>query len=142
MMMNDDFLYSLRREPAAAFAARLQTDLKNSDAAAVPVRARWPIAKIAAAIAIVAIAAGMFTVPAVRASAESFLSLFRVVNFVAIRVDESRIATLKARQLDPPHLIADRIQVLRESGAPTGVASLEQAGALAGMEVQFPHYLP
>ena len=140
--MHDDFLYSLRREPSPAFAARLQEDLKRSDTAAVPVRSTWPLAKIAAAIAIVAVAAGMFTVPAVRASAQSFLALFRVVNFVAVRVDESRLATLKARQLDPPHLIADRIQMLREPGAPTNVASTEQAGSLAGMDVQVPHFLP
>ena len=140
--MNDDFLYSLRREPDASFAARLHADLKKSEATARPEHARWPIAKIAAAIATVAIVAGMFTVPAVRASAQSFLALFRVVNFVAIRVDESRLATLKARQLDPPHLIAERIQVLREAGAPTGVASPEQAGSLAGIEVQLPHFLP
>ena len=140
--MNDDLLYSLRREPPASFAARLQADLKKSDAAARPGRARWPIAKIAAAIAVVAIVAGMFTVPAVRASAQSFLALFRVVNFVAIRVDESRLETLKARQLDPPHLIAERIQMLREPGAPTNVASPEQAGSLAGMDVQLPHLLP
>src|SRR5262245_11545378 len=140
--MNDDFLNSLRTEPEASFAARLLADLKKSDATARPVRTRWPVAKIAAAIAVVAIAAGVFTVPAVRASAQSFLSLFRVVNFVAIRVDESRIAALKSRQLDPPHLIAERIQVLRDPGAPTGVASPEQAGSLAGMDVQLPHFLP
>ena len=140
--MNDDLLYSLRREPPASFAARLQADLKNSDATARPERARWPFAKIAAAIAMAAVVAGMFTVPAVRASAQSFLALFRVVNFVAIRVDESRLETLKARQLDPPHLIAERIQVLREPGAPTGVASPEQAASLAGMAVQLPRYLP
>src|SRR5262250_3321102 len=90
--MNDDFLDSLRREPDPAFAAWLQADLKRSDTAAVPARARWPLAKVAAAIAIVAIVAGMFTVPAVRVSAQSFLALFRVVNFVAVRVDESRLA--------------------------------------------------
>jgi hypothetical protein len=140
--MNDDFLYSLRRDPDPSFAARLHADLKACEATARSERARWPIARIAAAIAAVAFAAGMFTVPAVRASAQSFLALFRVVNFVAIRVDESRLATLKARQLDPPHLIAERIQVLREAGAPTGVASPDQAGSLAGMEVQLPHYLP
>ena len=89
-----------------------------------------------------AIAAGLFAVPAVRASAQSFLALFRVVNFVAVPVDESRLATLKARQLDPPHLIGEHIRVLREPGAPTAVASPEQAGSLAGMEVQLPHYLP
>ena len=141
-MDDDDFVYSLRREPAASFAARLQADLRKRDTAAVPARARWPIARFAAAIVIVAVAAGLFAVPAVRVSAQSFLALFRVVNFVAVRVDESRLAALKARQLDPPHLIAERIQVLRDPGAPTNVASPEQAGSLAGMDVLLPRYLP
>jgi hypothetical protein len=140
--MTDEQLYSLRSEPSAAFAARLRADLGKSEALATPPRAQWPLAKIAAAVAIVAIVAGLFTVPAVRASAQSFLALFRVVNFVAIRVDESRIATLKARQLDPPHLIAEHVQVLRDPGTPTNVASPEQAGSLAGMEVQLPRFLP
>jgi len=140
--MNEEQLYSLRSEPPAAFVARLRADLRQSDASVRPARARWSLAKIAAAIAIVAVVAGLFSVPAVRVSAQSFLALFRVVNFVAVRVDESRLATLKARQLDPPHLIAERIQVLRDPGAPTAVASPEQAASLAGMEVQLPHYLP
>jgi len=142
MTMNEEQLYSLRSEPPAAFVARLRADLRKSDASAMPARARWPLAKIAAAIAIIAVVAGLFSVPAVRASAQSFLALFRVVNFVAIRVDESRLEMLKARQLDPPHLIAERIQMLREPGAPTNVASPEQAGSLAGMVVQLPHLLP
>jgi hypothetical protein len=140
--MTDEQLYSLRSEPSAAFAARLRADLSKGEALVTPAHRQWPLAKIAAAIAIVAIAAGLFTVPAVRVSAQSFLALFRVVNFVAVPVDESRLQALKARQLDPPHLIAESIQVLREPGAPTSVASPEQAGSLAGMEVQLPHFLP
>lgn len=140
--MNDEQLYRLRRDPPAAFAARLRADLRRDDTSVVPARTRWPVARIAAAIAVVAAAAGLFSVPAVRVSAQSFLALFRVVSFVAVPVDESRLQALKARQLDPPHLIGEHIQVLRESGAPTLVASPEQAGSLAGMDVQLPHYLP
>jgi hypothetical protein len=142
IIMTDEQLYSLRSEPTAAFAARLRADLSKGEALVTPAHTKWPLAKIAAAIAIVAIAAGLFAVPAVRVSAQSFLALFRVVNFVAIRVDESRLAALKARQLDPPHLIAEHIQVLRDPGAPTNVASPEQAGSLAGLAVQLPQYLP
>src|SRR5262245_23374033 len=140
--MNDEQLYSLRRDPPAAFAARLRADLSKGDASVMPARPRWSLARIAAAIAIVAAAAGLFSVPAVRASAQSFLALFRVVNFVAVPVDESRLAMLKSQQLDPPHLIGDQMQVLQEPGPPTAVASPEQAGSLAGMDVQLPRYLP
>ncbi|HEY1305382.1 MAG TPA: hypothetical protein VGF24_17620 [Vicinamibacterales bacterium] len=140
--MDDEQLYSLRQDPSPEFAARLRADLKRHDALVVPARARWPIARIAAGVAVIVGAAGLFAVPAVRASAQSFLALFRVVNFVAVPVDDSRIDMLKARQLDPPHLIGEQVQVLQEAGAPTLVASPEQAGALAGMDVQLPHYLP
>ena len=141
-IMNDEQLYSLRRDPSVEFAARLRARLHAHDASMKPARPRWPIARIAAGTAMLVTVAGLFTVPAVRASAESFLALFRVVNFVAVPVDESRLATLKARQLDPPHLIGEHVQVLRDPGAPTGVASPEQAGSLAGIEVQLPRYLP
>src|SRR5262245_1552999 len=141
-IMNDEQLYSLRHNPSPEFAARLRADLRRHDESMAPARARWSIARIAAGVAVIVGAAGLFAVPAVRASAQSFLALFRVVNFVAVPVDEARIEMLKARQLDPPHLIGEQIQVLQEAGAPTLVPSPEQAGSLAGMDVQLPHYLP
>jgi len=141
-MMHEDQLYSLRSDPPAPFAARLRADLRAHGDAVVGERRQWPMLRIAAGVVLVSIVAGSFAVPAVRASAQSFLALFRVVNFVAIPFDESRLATLKARQLDPPHLIGEHIQILRDPGAPTVVASPEQAGSLAGMEVQLPQYLP
>src|SRR5262245_45871501 len=138
--MNDDFLNSLRTEPEASFAARLLADLKKSDATARPVRTRWPVAKIAAAIAVVAIAAGVFTLPAVRASAQSFLSLFRVVNFVAVRVEPNRAAAIQ--QLDLERLIGDRIQVVKDPGEPLPMTSVEQAAAAAGLDLRLPAWLP
>lgn len=142
MIMNDEQLSSLRQDPSPEFAARLRAELKRHDESMAPSRARWPVARIAAGIAVIVSVAGLFAVPAVRASAQSFLAMFRVVNFVAVPIDEARIEMLKARQLDPPHLIGEQIQVLQEAGAPTLVASAEQAGSLAGMDVQLPHYLP
>lgn len=140
--MNEQQLYSLRSDPPPEFAARLRSTLPAHDVSAAEERHAWPLAKIAAGIAVIAVVAGLFAVPAVRASAESFLALFRVVNFVAVPVDESRLTMLKSRQLDPPHLLGDRIQILKEAGAPTPVASPEQAGSLAGIDVRLPEYLP
>ena len=77
-----------------------------------------------------------------RASAQSFLALFRVVNFVAVPVDENRLARLAAENLDPPHLIGEQLQVLEDPGPPTAVASPEQAGAAAGFAVRLPAIMP
>lgn len=139
--MDDTQLNSLRREPSPAYAARLQASLREHDASRSKVA--WPQVKsIVAPVAITAGIVGLLSVPAVRASAQSFLALFRVVNFVAVPVDENRLTRLAAEQLDPPHLIAERMQVLEDPGVPTAVASAEQAGAAAGFVVKTPAFMP
>ena len=140
--MKDEQLYILRRDPSPQFAERLRAELRRHEFDVRSSHRAWPIVRMAAAAAVFAFVASLFTVPAVRASAQSFLALFRVVNIVAVPVDESRLAMLKDRRLDPPHLIGDRIQVLQGPGAPTVVPSPEQAGSLARMEVQLPRELP
>jgi hypothetical protein len=140
--MNEELLYSLRRDPSPQFAARLRADLRRHESHTAPERRSWPIARLVGAAATIALVAGLFTMPAVRASAQSFLALFRVVNIVAVPVDESRLAILEDRRLDPPHLIGDHVQLLQDPGAPTLVPSPEQAASLAGMEVQLPRELP
>jgi hypothetical protein len=144
--MRDEQLFSLRRDPSPEFAARLRAELRRHESHVTDAHRSWPtgmaVARLAAAAALVALVAGLFTVPAVRASAQSFLALFRVVNIVAVPVDESRLAMLKDRRLDPPHLIGDRIQVVQDPGAPTVVPSPEQAGSLARMEVELPRDVP
>jgi hypothetical protein len=139
--MDDTQLNSLRREPSPAFAARLQASLREHDASRSKVE--WSrLRSIAAPALIVLTIVGLLSVPAVRASAQSFLALFRVVNFVALPVDENRLARLAAENLDPPHLIGEQLQVLEDPGPPTAVASPEQAGAAAGFAVRTPGYLP
>jgi hypothetical protein len=140
-IMEDTQLDSLRRDPSPAFAARLQASLRQQDASRS--KAAWPRMKtVAAPVIVVAIVAGLLSVPSVRASAQSFLALFRVVNFVAVPVDEGRIALLESENLDPPHLIGEQIQVLEEPGPPIGVVSPEQAGVAAGFTVKVPTYEP
>ena len=139
--MDDTQLNSLRREPSPAFAARLQASLREHDGS--PSKVEWSRLRSIAAPALIVLAiVGLLSVPAVRASAQSFLALFRVVNFVAVPVDENRLARLAAEDLDPPHLIGEQLQVLEDPGPPTAVASPEQAGAAAGFAVRTPAYLP
>jgi hypothetical protein len=139
--MDDTQLNSLRREPSPVFAAQLQASLRAHDASRSKVA--WPrVRSIAAPALTVAAIVGLLSVPAVRASAQSFLALFRVVNFVAVPVDENRLARLAAENLDPPDLIGEQLQVLEDPGPPTAVASPEQAGAAAGFAVRTPGYMP
>lgn len=139
--MNDSQLHSLRRDPSAAFAARLQASLREREASSTG-RAFRHVRGFATAAAIVAVIGGLLSVPSVRASAQSLLALFRVVNFVAVPVDENRLATLQSQNLDLPHLIGEQVQVLQDPGPPTGMASPEQAGAAAGFAVRVPAYVP
>lgn len=139
--MEDTLLNSLRREPSPEFAARLKASLREHDASRT-VAASSRMRAIATTAVVVAVIGGLLSVPSVRASAQSFLALFRVVNFVAVPVDEGRIAALEAENLDPAHLIGQQLQVLEDPGPPTGVASPEQAGAAAGFVVRVPAYLP
>lgn len=139
--MEDTQLNSLRRDPPPAFAARLQASLHEQEASRS--KAGWPRTRVIAAPAVaVAVIAGLLSIPSVRASAQSFLALFRVVNFVAVPVDESRIAILESENLDLPHLIGEQIQVLEDPGPPIGVVSPEGASAAAGFTVQVPAYEP
>jgi hypothetical protein len=141
MIMDDNHLNSLRSEPSLAFATRLQALLREHDAPSS--RIAWPrVRSVAAPLLAAAAILGLLSVPSVRASAQSFLALFRVVNFVAVPVDEDRLARLAAENLDPPHLIGEQLQVLEDPGPPTAVASTEQAGVTAGFFVKTPAYIP
>jgi len=80
---------------------------------------RWPITAIAASVVAVAAVGGLLSVPSVRASAQSFLALFRVVNFVVVPVDHARLDVLESQNLDPARLIGDRVEILEDPGSTT-----------------------
>src|SRR5262245_24833713 len=139
--MEDTQFDSLRSDPAPAFVARLKASLREQEASRR--KAAWPGMRVVAAPAVIVVGvAGLLSIPSVRASAQSFLALFRVVNFVAVPVDENRIAILESQSLDPPHLIGEQVQVLEDPGPPIGVVSPEQASAAAGFTVKVPGYEP
>ena len=136
-------LNALRQDPSPEFAARLRTRLRQqAEGAAAAPTPRRRVAPWASALAAVAATALVFTVPAVRTSAQSFLALFRSVNFVAVPVSESRFSELTSASLDVPHLIGEQLEVVEDPGAPTAAVSTDQAGAAAGIDVLEPEYLP
>jgi hypothetical protein len=140
VMASEPNLGALRREPDPEFAESLRARLRQQPIRG-PHHARRPLARLAAGVAVAAGVGFALTLPSVRARADSFLALFREVNFVAVPVEGDG---LKARVdgLDIPHLIGDRVQILEESGAPVSVASPEQASASAGFKVLLPTVLP
>jgi hypothetical protein len=137
--MNEQQLLALRRDPSPEFASRLRATL-GRDAAPVSASPHRGGRKAVIWSAVAVAIALSFTLPAVRASAQSFLSLFRVVNFVAVRVEPGRAAAIQ--QLDLEQLIGDRIQVVKDPGEPLPMTSVEQAAAAAGLDLRLPAWLP
>ena len=138
--MNDVFIHSLRREPSPEFKKQLRRRLRDDDAAAkAPAPSHRRLFLIAAAVVLLSV---LLAVPAVRASAAQFLSLFRVVNVVAVRVDPSRLDSLKAQDLEIGKLIGEHVELLADPGPPVPVGSLDEAASLSGMPIAVPQWLP
>ena len=138
--MDDTWLNALRSDPPAQFSEGLRDRLRAEPAPDQrELRSLKRLLPVAAGVVVVA---ALFAVPAVRASAASLLARFRVVNFIAVPVEPMRFEALQAPPLDLKSLIGENVQVLQDPGPPVPVASLEQAGAAAGMEVQLPQWLP
>ena len=130
---------ALRRNPDPEFADRLRTQLRAQPSARTR-PTRHPLAKLAAGVAVAAGIGFALTIPTVRAKANSFLTLFREVSFVAVPVEPEKVLERTAG-IDIPNLIGDRVQVI-EQNAPVSVVSPDAAGASAGFHVEMPTVLP
>jgi hypothetical protein len=140
--MDDSFLNELRREPAPEFARRLRTSLQRQEfetqGGSVGMRApKW--AALAASIVLVSIA---FTLPSVRAGAQAFLDLFRVVNIAGVSFNAARLNELDLNRLDLPKIVGQDVEVLIEAGEPISYATLDEAGAAAGLRLLSPAWVP
>jgi len=89
--MDDRFLKDARQEPRPEFARNLRERLRAQESRA-EVRKTSPARFVPAlaGLAAVLVAVGLFSIPAVRATAQGFLDLFRVRNFAAVEFDPSR----------------------------------------------------
>lgn len=139
--MDDQFLHQARRDPPAEFARKLRASL-DTVSANETTGSRTPAARWAAASVAALLIAGAFTVPAVRAGAQAFLDLFRVVNFAAVPVDKNRIQQLGSVKLDLPATIGKDVEVLKQPGPPRTFATQSEASAAAGMNVRLPAWTP
>ncbi len=141
MSMNDDLLYSLQRSPDPAFARTLG-DRLHARASAERSRLAWPGRRSLFAIAAAIIVAVAFAFPAVRASAESFLALFRVTRVIGVRLADRNVAGMVQPQLDLPHLIDQHVQTILDPGPPIDLLSVGDASSAAGYTVAQPTIVP
>src|SRR2546427_1698579 len=140
--MNDELLYALRREPPPEFADRLRARLAHQSQPTPAIAATWPVRRIVTTAAAAAVAALLFAFPAVRASAQAFLNLFRVVNFVAVPMDADRVRLLGSPEVGLERLIGDHVEVVEPSGPPQPFLTPDLAGAAAGLQVRVPATIP
>ena len=139
--MDDRVLRALRESPSPEFAARLRARL-HAQEASMPATATRRWRRPAAAALAAAASAALFVLPGVRASAQAFLDLFRVVNFTAVPVDLTRLDRLGDAGLDLRDLIGRHVEVLVDPGPPQPFATPEDAGRAAGLDVHEPAALP
>jgi hypothetical protein len=141
--VNDDrFMQSLRRDPDPAQARSLWARLRaQSPAVADDEAPRFAWQPAFAGLAAAALVVALFVFPSARATAQAFLDLFRVRNFVAVNVDPDRFKALDSK-LDLKTLVGDRVQTLQEPGAPRPFISTGAAGAASGLFVKTPGWLP
>ena len=139
-MNKDAWLHALRTDPTPLFKEQLRARLLAHEPEG-NTRPAWPQRALVAAGAVVAVAL-LISVPGVRASVAQFISLFRVVHFVPVAVDSSRLDRLKAEHLEIGALIGEHVEVVQDPGPPLNMASLADAGAAAGMPLAVPQWLP
>ncbi len=138
--MDDRFLDEQRRDPRPEFARSLRARLRAGETEDERPAFR-PHPALAGGLAVAALAVA-FAFPAVRATAQQVLDLFRVREFAVVNVDESSIDRLKEHRFDPEKILGGgAIEKLQDPGPPrhfTDVASAERA---AGFDVQVPSFV-
>jgi hypothetical protein len=139
--VDDEFMYLALRKPQVALLRQVRERLKGLEETPRAARSRWAARWVALAASL-ALVVTLATVPAMRAGAQAFLDLFRVVNFVAVPVRKERINALaRPPGLDLPHMISEQIKVLGAPSPPQSVASPGEASSLAGTRVLVPTLL-
>lgn len=136
----DEFLSKYQAQPRAEFDRSLQRKLRevqeqkmtNTVFLATRVRA---LAVVSAAVLAVG---SVFVVPGVSASAQDFLSLFRVKRIAVVQFDPARFDQSQLKQLDPKTLFASDPVVTRRPGQGQSVGTVSEASKSVGFPVRLP----
>lgn len=132
--------------PTAPSAALSQLKKRIDEGRPSPLAAIWRFSTMIkrkyalTALLLILVAVVAFSLPPVRAAASDFLGLFRVQKFAAISVAPEQVAMLE--ELADQGLYPGELQTIEEPGPPQAAASLPEAAALTGYEVQSPAALP
>lgn len=138
--MDDRFLHEQRREPRPEFTRSLRARLRAAESGEAPRPGFRLQPAFTGALAVAALALA-FTFPAVRATAQQVLDLFRVREFAVVQVDETRFERLKDRKFDPEAMFGDAVEQLEAPGPPQRFADLAAAERAAGFDLQQPERL-
>lgn len=142
-MSEDEFMLTGLRAPPAALVRRLRVRLAQLDAEPSPALTHAPPLRWAAVFAAALVLGAALTLPSVRATAQAFLDLFRVVDFTPVPVQRARLEALLGRQeIDLPKILGEQTEALSKPGPPQTVSSPEAAGTLAGMPIGLPTWRP
>lgn len=142
-MTDDDFMLTGLRPPPAALVRRLRLRLAELDAEPGPAMRRAPPLRWAAGLAAVLVLGAALTLPSVRAAAQAFLDLFRVVDFAPVPVQSARLQTLLGRQeIDLPKILGEQTHVLSKPRPWQVVAGPAAASAVAGIPISLPTWRP
>jgi len=144
--MDDRDLDLLRRDPSPEFAGALRRRLRATETDEPATRRRFPLRALVAAAAAVVVVASIAFSPAVRASAQAFLDMFRVRQFTAVSFDPSRLERFKqpgqAPDQDHGMLMFAKTEKLEDPGPPRPFANLGAATPTAGFFAAKPGFLP
>jgi hypothetical protein len=138
---DDRFMNSLRSEPRPAYSRSLWRRLQASVPDEEPARG-FRFAPAFTAAVLLAAVGSLVLFPSVRASAQAFLDMFRVRNFVAVEFDESKAEKLRSLDGENAFLVFDRKEEIQKPAAPVDAPNRASAEASAGIPVLEPAYLP
>lgn len=140
--MDDKFLHDQRRDPDPAFARDLRDRLRRIEDAEELGRSRFDWRPVFATAAAAAFVIATFTVPAVRATAQAALDLFRVQEFAVVQVDPARLEQLSHANVDLSTLAGGNVEMLQEPLPSQRFATLDAAGAMLGETLERAYTLP
>lgn len=143
--MDDRFMHSLREDPPGPFDTRLRARLRAVDEEVEAARERGWLGlwsrRLAPAAAAVAVLLLVVFLPPLRASAQAFLDLFRVRQFVAVEVDAERMKDLEEREMTMMKVLGEP-EIIHEPAPPAVVQDEAEAAARAGYPVVAPERPP
>ena len=140
--MDDQFMHDLRREPRPDFVGALRQRLRAGESAEPTRRRVSPLRPALALAAGLAVVAALVFSPAMRASAQAFLDLFRVRQFTAVSFDATRLERFRKQSDNNTMLMFAKTDKLQDPGPPKVFADAGAASAAAGFVVRVPGVLP